>query len=111
MGGIDYDDGERGKRGEEEEEGRKRRAYWTAQSSRPMMQPSMQNAMDPQIFPCWASDCCAMLTAWRTMLIRATIREPKLMLPKEYVKARRVAPRVAPEGIPPGLPAQKNHEP
>lgn len=41
----------------------------------------------------------------------ATTKEPKLMLPKEYVIERRKAPLVAPLGIPPGLPAMKNQEP
>ena len=38
-------------------------AYWTAQSIKPMMQPSMQNAIDPHRFPPCASDCWAILTA------------------------------------------------
>ena len=52
-----------------------------------------------------------MLSACRTILINATTKDPKLILPNEYVNERRAAPLVAPEGIPPGFPAQKNHEP
>lgn len=81
----------------------------TAQSKRPMKQPSTQKAIDATMLPDWASCCCAILTAWRSMLIRATIREPKLMLPKEYVIDRRKAPLVTPFGMPPGLPLQKYH--
>ena len=90
---------------------RKIETYCTTQSINPTMHPTMQNAIEPHIFPCPASDCCAMLSAWRTILISATTRDPKLMLPNEYVRERRAAPLVAPEGIPPGLPAQKNQEP
>ena len=52
-----------------------------------------------------------MLQACLTMLMIATTRLPRLMLPNEYVRDRLAAPLVAPEGIPPGLPAQKNQDP
>ena len=73
----------------------------------PMIQPKMQNMIDPTMFPWPASCCCAMLTACRTRLIKATTKDPKLMLPKLYVMLLRNAPLVAPLGIPPGFPAQK----
>lgn len=57
--------------------------YCTAQSMRPIMQPRTQNNIDPTMFPCPASWLCAMLTACLIMLIMATTRLPKQMLPNE----------------------------
>ena len=72
----------RRKRKESKEKGM-RGTYWTSQSMMLMTQPKRQKAMLPQRLPCDASCDCAILTACRIMLIKATISEPKLILPKE----------------------------
>lgn len=64
--------------------------------------------MAPTASPCCEAFCCAIEQSCLRQLMRATIRLPKLMLPKLYVKARFKAPVVGPFGM---LFGQKYHEP
>lgn len=58
-------------------------AYLTAHCTRPTMHWRQQSMKVATMFPWPDSYCCATLTAWRSMFMRATTREPKAMLPKE----------------------------
>lgn len=76
-----------------------------------MKHPRTQAKAAPTMLPCADSCRRASEHACLAMLIMATIKLPRLTLPKEYVVARRNAPRVDPLGIPPGALLQKYHDP
>ena len=68
-----------------------------------MKHPRRQKKIWPIMLPCAASFCWAIEQAWRRSWTMATKRDPKLMLPKLYVKERLNAPLVAALGNPAGF--------